>query len=399
MVIITERPYKFSFSENEIRYIFNVTNPATQGCAVEVELYYHEVILGGAFTLLTTVTLYPNSDGSVYCHLKDYLKSLLTPTMPNAATGGVQAATDQAKEFYIRYREISAADTQPDWSTDIENKRYVLLGGVEQRVFKRNNFFVNYHAANKCWLTWVPTNRMVFGTQFNFLTYLHTDNTVMGFDVVYTAVYTDGTSSTATSNISSNSHIVYHIGCSAAPFIISGKTLHYFEVKVTDPGSSTIRANAYRFYIDYNHYYQYNDFHFINSLGGIDSVRARGDFAWEVAGNKEDVQRVIYRDSLFSINPTAQYGHTNIIKSDVYKGDVGFMFSAKQQEVLVELLISKGIYEWVDGRWIRVLNLKKTQELRNTSDKKWSFAIEWSYGYDDAVFTPKYITLGAGTTA
>jgi len=63
---LIERPHKFSFSKNPVRYVFNITNPAAAGCALEIELY--SVAIGSLTlpgTLITRQTLTPNPYGSV----------------------------------------------------------------------------------------------------------------------------------------------------------------------------------------------------------------------------------------------------------------------------------------------------------------------------------------------
>ncbi|HEX8358422.1 MAG TPA: hypothetical protein VF610_13455, partial [Segetibacter sp.] len=170
---ITERPYKYSFALNEIRYVFLVTDPATPGCALEVELYYH-LLSATQGVLLKGFTLTPPDDGVIICHVADYLLSILKPQLPAINGQIVQPVNDQVKSYYVRFRQVTTANVNPEWSTDAEFKRIVVLGGVEKMKFKRNNFFVSHLANTKAFLTWQPHKRMVSQTERHYLTLLLT---------------------------------------------------------------------------------------------------------------------------------------------------------------------------------------------------------------------------------
>lgn len=395
---ITERPYTYSFSENEIRYLLTVTDPDAAGCEIQVEIYTRSI--GGTAAKLTGFSLYPGADGIIYCHIKSYLKSILEPQLPNAAGATVQAVSSQVAYFYIKYREVTTALPDPTWQSDESNERVALIGGVEQQAFKRNNFFVSYLATNKTFLTWRPNkDNFVFIDQVHFLTFLLTAVTA-SITVKVTTYFTDGTSLVTTSAKTVGNDILFHIKAGAKGLGLDAlditKKLWYYEVSVL-AADNTVLANPKPFYIEYKPVYAYNEFNYFNSLGGWDSLRIMGDTLWSLDINADDVEHVVYNDSFASNTPQPQYSQANIYKKDNYKGDAGWQRSKLLQEVLVELLISKNIVELRDERWIKIINLKKTTDMRFSGDKKWSFPVEWSYGYSDAVFTPKGLSLGPGS--
>ncbi len=396
---ITERPHTFNFSENEIRYVFNVNDPAAAGCAVQVELVYFKEGIAAAQKIIS-FALTPDADGTVYCHVQNYLKSFLKPQLPDVVADYASAITTQVKRFYIKYRQVTNASANTEWIDDSANTKTVLLGGVERMKFKRNNFFVSYLFDTKAWLTWQPKGSFVYINQPHYLTLLIADETVKEFTVRVRTVFTDGTidnTSEATFKTSVDTPL-WRIDASVKKWELdtfnTSKNIYYYEINAIS--GNIILALPHRFYIQYNPVYAYWDFNYFNSLGGMDFVRVAGETLISADVNSEDVEHIIYRDALNTDKPQEQYTATNFVKKDVYKGDAGFMQTTRQQEALLELLLSRGIYELTDGRWIKIMNLKKSADLRNTTDKKWSFAIEWSYGYDDSVFTPKAILLGNG---
>lgn len=400
---ITERPYKHSFSENEIRYAFAVTDPTTAGCAVEVAIYTLGIAASGAGTLLTSFELTPNPDGTVYCHINSYLKSLLKPQLFDITGQIAQPVTTQCLQYYIQYRQITTADANPSWTDDVANTKIIVQGGVEKMKFKRNNFFVTYQNAAQKFLTWQPSGRFVFQNQKHFLTYLHTSETATDAYIDITTAFSTGelnNQQIAFTNVTDSK--LYHIAAGVEQLgletIDPTKQIHYYDIRIIDQDDNVLAA-THRFYVDYRNFYNSHDFIFFNSLGGWDCLRATGDFKWEIDKELEDASAIIYNDAYNTVEPTSQFFQTNILKKDMYKGDIGFFRTKDQHEAAIELFISKYIFEIIDSRWIRLLNLKKAQDVRNNKSKKWNHAIDWQYAYNDAVFTPKNIMLGAGTNA
>lgn len=398
MTTITERPHNFSFSENEIRYVFNTDDPGAAGCEVETEIHYLSSDLLIDIRMIT-LSLIPAADGSIYFQIHNYLKSLLTPQLPDPAGDVLQPVTDQFRLYYIRYREKTIAQADPAWTDDVDNKKTALLGGVEQMKFRRNNFFANYLNDTKSFLTWQPGGKRIFTDQEHYLTFLIGANVTV-FTVKVQTIFTDLTTigitylQSVTAAMSRIWRFRSGLEALGLQLLSPTKKIYYYEVSVTS-GTDTIAA-PYRFYVDYNRFYDFHDFHYFNSLGGIDTARLQGQFNRNVNIAADDLEHITNNESFTSSFPKSQYSQANALKRDSYKGDIGWSRSQLQQEVLIELLVSKGIFEIIGGRWIRVINLGKSQDLGNNNEKKWSFPLEWNYGYTDAVFTPKNVLLGAG---
>jgi hypothetical protein len=401
MTTITERPHSTSFSKNEIRYIFEVSDPATAGCAVDVEIYYHGITATGDGSKLVSFTLIPTADGLIYCHVASYLRDIVALQLPSTGGNLVQPIDDQVKVFFIKYRQVTTADPEPVWTSDIASKKKVLLGGLEQIKFKRNNYFVSYLLTNKNFLTWQPSNRYVQLDQLSFLTFLLT-TLQASITVRYKVFYTDGTFivNDNAHALAGDANILFRIRTGvkdAGLDVLSNKQIFYYDVSVLGEDGTTILAAPYRYRLNYTYLYSFSDFIFFSSLGGLDSLRASGEVSRTIERNSEEAEHIIYKDDHASDRPQHQFSQTNNFRRDDYKGDAGWSSTKAEQEALIELEISGGIYEVIDGRWIRVLNLKKSTELGSSTDKKWSYPIEWNYGYEETVFTPKKILLGAGT--
>jgi hypothetical protein len=399
MATITERPYKYSFSENEIRYVLTVADPEVEGLEVQFEIYTHSI--GEVAAKFVSFSLYAPPDGIIYCHIRSYLKSLLLPTLPDPAGAVVQPARSQLQYFYIRYREVTTADPNADWIDDIGHKSLVVLGGVEQIKFSNNDFIEAYIELNKAFLTWVPqAKRYVFANQLHYLSFLVAFNSPE-LTVHIDMRYTDG--STAEKDIvytNNDGQLLFHVNTGVIGLQLSAlqptKKIWYYEVSVFAKTTFLVQqiliANAYRFYIDYRQFYYYNDFVYLNSLGGWDSLRLKGEREYTVDTSSTDVEHVIYKDAVDTTTPQRQFSQVNVFKTDKYKADAGYQPSRGQQEAIIELLVSGHIYELIHGRWIGIQNLKKSTDINAASDKKWGLAVEWSYAYTDNSFTPKALT-------
>jgi hypothetical protein len=404
---IIERPHEISFTENDARYILQVTDPTAAGCAVEIELYYATSANITPFTKLITVSLTPNPDGTVYFYANAYLKSLLQLQLPTIGGALVQGVPSQSLAFIISYRQVTTADDSSAFTQDedaggqvnVVYFRTLILGGVERIKFKRNNFFVSYLQNSKAFLTWQPGNKFIYIDQPVYLTFLLT--AFNDFTVKIKTVFTDATIDTSKQlSINSDGSIVWRIDTSVKRWgldqINPAKNLYYYEVSVESGGNTIV--NPYRYYIEYNRVYTYWDFNYFNSLGGFDGVRVVGETEKNVEVQSEQQEHIIFKDTYNTDRPQAQFNTVNAVKKDNYKGDAGYLNTVQEQESLIELMLDKGIFEMIDGRWIQVINIKKSLDIGKSTDKKWSFPVEWSYGYEESVFTPKAIMLGAGTS-
>lgn len=402
---LIERPHKFCFSANPVRYVFNVSNPDTPGCAMEVALYI--VAINGdpvntAGTLVTKQTLTPNPDGSVYFYCEDYLNSQLDWELPTLANNNVIAVTKQIKYFYIEYRQITKANTSPEWASDQLKYRMVLKGGVAKEKFDRNNFFINYLPTKKPFLTWLPDKHLIGLDERRYLSYFHTvdPNIAAAPKLKARVVYTDGVQETVSIDFPSlNSSKLFH--CPAGLQQLGLYDLHpdkqiwYYDVSVEDDDLGVL-ANPYRMYADYNQYYNVFSFVYHNSISGIDTLRIRGDYDIEIALNTTDIQQATGGDFSGEILPT-ENASINISSYKTFDGDAGFMNTKQMQEALEELLLSDGVYRELFGkRWLRVVSLNKSQKMGAKDDTKWSFPIKWRYTFDNTQFTPFDTDLGAG---
>lgn len=396
---ITERPNRFCFSKNEIRYCYTVDTLDRAGLYFEMKL-----ILGA--TEIVLPPLKPNSDGTVIVYLQQYIDSYLTYTIPFA--NAITNATTQWIDFYVATREVTDAVVNPDYTvTENTHVRIALKAGIEKNRYGRNNFFVNYVDAYLPWLTWQPSGRMVALNEPQYLTALFRLGTTTDLHLKTNWMCTDGTSGTIDTTLTVASGYIFHFKTDAATLgviaAIGTRKLYYYEVfidveRFVDGGIDVSRVvNEYRYYIDYTQRYSSFDFIYINSLGGVDTVRAVGEVANSIERNFDEVEAGFGNSEWNTLQKAHESFYTAITQRRSYKGDIGYRYTKAQQQALIELLLSRYVYQIIDSRLVPVLAVQKTQALGKTTDKLQSFPIEWQLSEANEVFTPHHILLGLGS--
>lgn len=399
---LTKRPYKFSYSKNPIQYAFQISNPGSPGCAMQIELYSLDIgttlPASGLGTLIASDTLTPNPDGSVDFFCEDLLDSVLDWELPTGT--GPMTVTKQICQYFIRYRQITKANPAPAWISDSGSLLIALKGGVAKEKFDRNNFFSAYLVTERPFLTWQPADHPIGETELRYLTYLHVENNQFLLTLKARAVWSDGTQETISVDLPPvATSPLFHLPVGLDQLGLA--TLHptlqlwYYDVWIED-GQGLQYAAPFRLAVD--HRWFYHDFSFVyhNSLGGIDTVRVCGDYDIQVVLDSVDIQMAArLTASAAGVLPT-EFASINISKYEVYKGDVGQLHSRGMQESLQELLLSESVYRKVAGRWLRVVNMQKAQDLTPSDDTKYSFPLQWRYTFENVSFTPFGKDLGTG---
>jgi hypothetical protein len=397
---LIERPYNICFSKNEIRYVFQVSNLIRPGLFLQVKLIYLNINDVTEYEL-PSWDLKPDINGFVFIYIEKYLDSLLDYVLPSI-TQMFTNADAQAKQFYIKFREIEDAVPNPDWdTTESTNKKYVIKGGIEKHKNSRNNFFVNYFDVQKPWLTWQPNGRFIFDDEKAYLTFLNKDVDATGMKLRVTARDVSGTNlSQWTFNFSITSGILFHIAVGIQNLNIATNltgALHYYDVQVVTAGNVAVNSN-YRFYKEYRPCYYFYDLVYHNSISGIDFVRVKGevDENFERTYDNGDGSGFNLDDWTNEAKPH-QNIQTGLALQRTYKGDVGFLRTKKEQTSLVEITVSRSVYHKIFSRWVPVIILQKSGEVGKQSDKTRSFPIEWALSEVNEVYTPAEIGFGEGT--
>ena len=395
---IIERPAAFCMSKNEIRYVFFITNSTRSGLYLEVQLFYRRSD-ASSDSSFPSFKLVPNSNGKIILTVQQYIDGLLDYDLPSDRTL-IKAATKQSVSFWIVSREVDdSSPTGAEWiNSENTHKRIGLKMGVEVNRYSRNNL-LNYIETNKYFLTWQGTKRKVFTTQPLFLSFLLTtgNTTNIALDIAYKTK--EGTVGGNTITLSALTGYIYHVAVdinSCALTIPTGENLVYWEIRIINTSTFQTIINAYRFYKDYKPIYNFYDFIYVNSLGGIDTARAAGETTLSIERTFDIAEGGFNAENWNSTIKASATKQVNINLQRKWKGDLGFRQDKIEQLGLMDLLLCLRSYMILDNKWLPLLNIQTSVEVHKTTDTKWSFPIEWQLAETNESYTPESVVLGIG---
>lgn len=385
---ITNRPYQYCWSKNEIAFSFLLTDLSATGLYGQIRIFY---ALPGVSTFTDmgqVFELVPDSEGTITLPVQQYIDALLKYILPDIRET-ITVADKQAIKFYISYRQITDDDPDADWTNDDDNTILALKGGIEKNKWLGNNYFVNYQEAGKYFLTWHPNNSFVFANENVFLTFWNLLPADANYTLKVIKYCTDATTVTVTTSFYASSTL-YHFFINPDVFDFSdptGKILYYYTAQVFD-NTDTAISELRTFYIEKRPVYVFYELLFHNSLGGFQNLRTISDI------------NLTYDRALIESENNTGIIHTSILLRKKYKGDAGYKREKERQLSLMELLASKNVFMLIDRMYCRVVNLQDSQDTGTEKDKKFNFLLEWSLSESNEVFTPankifNYLGTGA----
>ena len=400
MIGVIERPEPYCFSRNAIRYRLQITNPTAPGMEVQIRLYTGNTGDALADVLVTTIVQVPPTSGIMDVYVEDIIDSYLTWQMPNPAREAITVVTQQSKGFFIEYRQVSTAYTGA-WKSELSNRRIALKGGYPKLLNNRSRPQSSPNAA----YSYQTEIRVGLEDHFykSFLQ-LTTEN-ITAMEAELRVYYNDGSTQIRTIAFpgGSFSNIMFHVPAGLYtwdPAFISDELITYYEIAVlvtTIDGTATVPLCTCL--VDYNPYQEVVAFNYHNSLGALDYMRLLGDTDIETERNFTEGEAIVTGNYNQQVKDW-QYFQKNINLLTSFKGDAGFFVNPLEQAIAQEIDLSESVWQAVEyaanvWTWIRVLVLNKNRKLRAASDTKWSFPIEWSYGYNESQFSALAYT-GAG---
>jgi hypothetical protein len=401
-ISIYKRPFQYNWAGNPAVYQLyssvGFTDPATT--KIEVKLFYRWVDEPG-WNEVTTLTYYTNK-GIANINLAPLLDSVMQYEMPTFDVNGRKSlyCKKQSCQFYIDYREITEADPDPAWEHG--EYRYALKGGVDFMRWRGNNFFGTYMAADpQPLLTWMPRERMAAYNERMYILHLHkSDDLVSTYNVKMTCYFNDGTDNSDTEPLSSivlPEGSLFFIPVGAAQWDIdtfaAGEPWYKWSIQVVDAGGDPV-SEVFTFLKDNRQDYNQVNLQYRNSLGGIDSIMARGVIETGVEGNYDITEKVTEHDYYTSHAIMAQRIISNPGENAIYKGDVGWV-PKDHQERLRDMHVRRELYLYFDGKWWPLLDVTENYKLRSSDDQLFSMPVIWKNAAPpQPYYTPGDVDLG-----
>jgi hypothetical protein len=403
MTTITARPYDIGWSRNPVKYTLHTdTALTTAGLQIEVQLQF-KLFSAGAFEEVHTFSLTPDKDGNASIDWRRILDSKLSFQIPTTLNE-VELCDEQTGLFYVKFREITAADTNPAWEDDVANTFHVYKGGLPEHRWHRSKYFTDFTYQWKLWMTWKKNNFKIFADQYNWLTYQHRANdTAVGAKVKIKLYYSDGTNDETTlidapggagiGQFLKNATYRIPIGIKnlALDAVQAAKTIVRYTV--TPINSDDIaQTNSFDIFVDYRNFYDTISMHYFNSLGGFDTQAILGEINPTQQRTFDMAESNAANDGTSNILPAMLFTQ-QVEEQMMFRGNVGLIESNDEQDRLRDMLTSKEVYEYKFDQWYRLNILNQSTELGSRNRDLLDLPIEWSYGYVNESYAPDQLNL------
>lgn len=397
-ISIIERPYDINWSRNPIRYKLKTDKDVTTpGFYIQVNILFSK-LNANTFNQIVTLSLLPDSTGICSLDISNILNGMLDYDIPQVMPA-ITPCINQVGNFRVQYREVSQELPNLDWTQDMTMA--VIKGGISYEQWRGPNFFSNYMLTAKPFLTWQKSGFLCDTKQPLFLHFIQMYVANGQMKCNYKIHYTDGTEDISKVILFGNDTPSPQYGIWSIPAGISqmgldiinpDKMIQWYEMSVED--STGILAMPYRFNLDYRPFYDSFYFNFFNSLGGIDSIRIRGEWEQTQARTFDQVET---EDAEYYLNANqirAKAYQENVQETISYKGNAGFIDNVDVLDAYRELMLSSKIMQLQQDRWMfLIITPDKTSFAFNKQALR-SLAVEWQYTFSNRNYTPNNIVMG-----
>jgi hypothetical protein len=393
-VTVQKRPYQYCFSGNAVFYELMSSLAATDN-TVQIELRVQFKTVGGTYSATDAIPFAP-VEGMVKADIADILESLLTYDVPDLSAGiALQSAPGHTGTFYLQFREVSATNQNTTW--DDSEAGFACLavkGGLSRFKYQGNNFWVNYFNVKKPFLTWQQSGRKAALDERMYLLFLNLieADSIRAVAKVY---FIDGTNASTDSTATVLSGQCVYVPAGAEQWnlqSLAAKVIWYWEITVW--AGSIQLTETFRFEKDNRNDYNETTLHYRGSLGGLDSVRVRGDIQQDLSYQFQKLQLTQGPDYYTGNAYTPQQRIAASTELQTWSGDIGHL-EKEEQDRLRDAFLQRETWWAVESKWwpVNILTTKAT--LRKSSSKLFSFPIEWTLAHEgDAYYTPQHMDVG-----
>lgn len=418
MIIVKKRPYDRCMSGNPIMYELYSAVAATNA-----EIYFEVKVMftpayNVSFAELCTIPVVP-VNGTAKFDIKDILDGSLEHNVPKFDVDERLASEARGHTglFYIQFREILTAGSDPSWNdSESEYKKFVMKGGLSYFKYRGDNFWINYFNDNNPFLTWRESGRLARTKDRMYLAFL-LDRVLPSFEgpeVVPAALwasclcyYTDGTAADIIyKEVLDNYEWSFNFIPAGAtqwglPALDASKKIHKWEIQMWYTSDVDLNKTAlnepFVFYADNRHDYKNVVLQYRNSLGGLDPLLLRGVIEQSQNYSFDEQDRTVLADYFDGdlISPSRIIA--NAKEKVIYKGDAGLLAKEEQQRMRDMKLDRNAIWD-ISKKWWPVNIVTSSFNLTSSDKNEWPFPVEFSFAYDgDQYYTPDAVDLGDRT--
>lgn len=371
----------------------------TENLRVKLTVSVETVPDSGTYDETVTIETSPDAAGKVTFDISTILKAYLEqPSFPSYNLSSIQPATNNMRRYQMLLSE-SYGDPPTDhyylFSTSIW---YAYTGALNFEEVGPVNYLATTLVGTKNYLSWQPTTIHTTEAQHQYLYYYHSRAGKPTLTVHADVYYTDGSSDMDQAVKSMSTAAIYGVYIIPAGFtqldiasINPLKTVDYYVLRLKATPTSVQVGKDITYYIDRKYRRTTRYFLYVNSLGGVDSIRAQGRASYELAVDKTTIS--IYDPANHSVvkGQRRSFGHTGTLRKSVSLGHL----TIEEISRLSELLLSKKVVEVVNDRYLPLDTTKSTFKLLDEGTRLQHLVLDYQYMYDYNAYTPQGASIQA----
>lgn len=401
-VLLLKQPYEISFAGNPMPYAFALTPygilEQSQDISVNIRVLVEQVFGTGIFQDVYSQRFNPDNEGKIQFDVRTIIDPYLEYFMPRPTLQKPVQAVRQRKRYRIAYTLMKdgAALSLPVQSVILN----AIKGGLSYEQWSPTDFFNQHILADKQPLQYAAKGEMVgFNEQrFFFWLYPYTDTAEQK---VKFEIYTTGNAVHEIELPTTINCGKWGICCVPVGFnqmqlgsnLALGEVPIKYVVKVL-AGAVLVATATYT--LEQRKFYKTTQLIYRNSIGGLETLRLRGQIDFEADYDRQQAQRTVPPDAYRDLILLPQMEESAILETEKQRGDTGFL-SLPAADKTRDLFLSKEKYEWTRGRMLPVVLLNKNTKFYSNKENLISILIEWQRAYSNEFYTPVEL-LPAGRT-
>lgn len=396
--ILIKKPYRISFSKNPMPFSFALypygNTEKDQDIRMQVRVMIETNFGSETYVEARSQTFFPNNEGGFDFDVRSTVDAFLQYYLPKLSISKMTQATGQFKRYKIIWTVIQNGLVK---SSEESDPLYAIKGGMAYDQWHSEEFLTKKVSVDKQPLHFFPKNQKVFlqDTMFFFWLWNLTDPDFSAEQqVVYHVTHTGGTYDVELPDViegATPNLFCVPAGWNQVPGIADdlpdGETVISYWIEVLYPGVGTQWVRSGVYHVDQRNFYNSYQLLYRNSLGGLESVRLRGQVDFKADYSTQQAQRIAPPESYKNLTLLPQILQSASEEVPKFKGDTGFG-NMGQIDFLRDLFLSTERYEVVNGKLVPIVINGKTIEFFSNKDNLISLQIEWQRAYVNESFTP-----------
>lgn len=379
MIDILKRPYLINWSGNNIYYeLYSADAAANSAITFEVTISFKRNNETD-FRKIITLPFVP-VNGTALFDIKDIIDAQLLFDMPEFADESM-ICYKQSGQFYIEFREITPDNPTHSFITsESEQVRYAVKGGVHPYHFKGNNFWLTHYPTAQRFFTWKPQGQLVLPTEQTWLSFFY-DGADADVRAELKVTYTDGSTETFIRTLPVAAYCMINLQTSlyfdwdgSAGF--DEENVYRWEVRIRNSANTETLIDWYMYERDNRQDYNQVIIHYRNSIGGLDHCRVRGVIEKRMNYELVQAEHILPVDYFNETALPAQQSTISSSENVICNGEIGFV-TKTEQESLRDIFLYRQLYTKKQNRWWPLLLLTDDFVLKRSTDMRWSVPLEW----------------------